>query len=121
MPAKGSGGRPPLDISAKVVEGMALVGATDTEIGDFCGCSADTIARRFAEVLTKARANMRTKLRRAQFKTALSGNATMQIWLGKQILGQSDKVEIDPKSAADTAKAIKDALTAIDANATGDA
>jgi len=34
-------------------------------------------------------------LRRAQIKTALDGNPTMQIWLGKQYLGQHDKIEID--------------------------
>ena len=32
-------------------------------------------------------------LRRAQFAKALDGNPTMMIWLGKQYLGQSDKLE----------------------------
>ena len=32
-------------------------------------------------------------LRRQQFKSAEAGNVTMQIWLGKQYLGQTDKVE----------------------------
>jgi hypothetical protein len=32
-------------------------------------------------------------LREIQMKTAKSGNVTMQIWLGKQRLGQSDKTE----------------------------
>lgn len=34
-------------------------------------------------------------LREVQQKTALGGNVTMQIWLGKQRLGQSDKSEIN--------------------------
>jgi hypothetical protein len=100
---------------------MAFIGATNVEIAEFCGCSVDTLTRRFADVLVKSRAGLRAKLRRAQMKAALGGNTTMLIWLGKQMLNQSDKVEIDPKSAAETAKAIKDALSAIDANATGDA
>lgn len=33
-------------------------------------------------------------LREAQFEKALSGNATMLIWLGKQYLGQSDNKDI---------------------------
>ncbi len=33
-------------------------------------------------------------LRELQIKTAKAGNVTMQIWLGKQRLGQSDKSEI---------------------------
>ena len=32
-------------------------------------------------------------LRAKQYQTAMSGNVTMQIWLGKQRLGQSDKME----------------------------
>lgn len=32
-------------------------------------------------------------LREVQLKTALGGNVTMQIWLGKQRLGQADKTE----------------------------
>jgi len=30
-----------------------------------------------------------------QWKTATGGNPTMQIWLGKNMLGQTDKQEID--------------------------
>ena len=33
-------------------------------------------------------------LRRKQFETALAGNVTMMVWLGKQYLGQKDKTEI---------------------------
>lgn len=32
-------------------------------------------------------------LRREQYKAAMGGNTTMLIWLGKQLLGQSDKSE----------------------------
>lgn len=35
----------------------------------------------------------RTSLRRAQFATAIKGNATMQIWLGKQLLEQREPVQ----------------------------
>ena len=34
-------------------------------------------------------------LRRAQYQKALDGNPTMLIWLGKQILGQRERVDID--------------------------
>ena len=33
-------------------------------------------------------------LRRAQWKSAKSGNVTMQIWLGKQWLGQKEQSEV---------------------------
>lgn len=44
-------------------------------------------------VQQKALEPRRIKLRDLQWKTAESGNATMQIWLGKQMLGQTDKIE----------------------------
>lgn len=108
-------GRPPLDVNTEVVEGMAIVGATNTEIAEFCGCSVDTLTRRFADILVKSRAGRKAKLRRAQYQVALKGNPAMLIWLGKNELGQSDKVEVDAKSAAETARAIREALAAIDA------
>lgn len=37
----------------------------------------------------------RASLRRAQFKSALNGNTSMQIWLGKQLLGQRDKHDVE--------------------------
>lgn len=87
-------GRPLLPIDPKVVEAMASVGATDREIGDFCGCTEGTIRKRFSDVLVKARSGMRTRLRQAQFKLAVAGNATMLIWLGKQMLGQADEQRV---------------------------
>lgn len=84
------GGRPELLIDAKVVAGMAYVGATTLEIAEFIGCSPDVLERRFADVLRKRRTSMRLRLRRTQFRLAMEGNVTMLIWLGKQYLGQSD-------------------------------
>lgn len=43
--------------------------------------------------VAQKRENWRVKLRMLQRKTAEKGNATMQIWLGKQDLGQTDKQE----------------------------
>ena len=37
-------------------------------------------------------------LRRWQFKSAEAGNVTMQIWLGKQYLGQREQIETDNKN-----------------------
>jgi precorrin-4 methylase len=88
-------GRPKKDIDTRVVAGMASVGATNVEIADFVGCDEGTIRVRFSDVLTKARAGLRTRLRRKQLDVALKGNATMLIWLGKQMLQQCDKPAFD--------------------------
>jgi hypothetical protein len=37
----------------------------------------------------------RTTLRRLQWQKAQTGDSTMLIWLGKQMLGQRDKADVD--------------------------
>ena len=86
-------GRPKLDIDEKVVESLAKVGATNCEIADHFGCDETTIRDRFTELLRKTRATRKIKLRELQLNLAHTGNLGMLIWLGKQYLGQSDKVE----------------------------
>ncbi len=60
------------------------------------GVSVDTIQRRkrsseeFCGAIKRGQATTRNSLRRLQLKKALEGNVTMLIWLGKQLLGQSD-------------------------------
>ena len=48
----------------------------------------------FSDFLEKHQSEGKASLRKAQFNNALAGNATMQIWLGKQFLGQRDLKEI---------------------------
>ncbi len=46
------------------------------------------------DFLEKYKAGGRASLRRWQYVAAENGNITMQIWLGKQYLGQADKQEV---------------------------
>jgi hypothetical protein len=88
-------GRPAAAIDFRVVEAMASVGATNVEIADVIGVDESTVRLRCADVLAKARATLKTRLRRAQITAALGGNPAMLIWLGKQMLDQKDKAEVD--------------------------
>lgn len=81
-------------IDVKLVEGMASVGATNCEIADFCGVAEGTIRKRCGPLLLKARASLKTRLRRAQITAALDRNPALLIWLGKQMLGQVEKHEV---------------------------
>jgi hypothetical protein len=63
------------------------------EMASFFGCSVDTLERNFADTIKKGKDKGRMSLRRLQFEKAQSGNTTMLIWLGKQLLGQKDKIE----------------------------
>ena len=94
-------GRPEIEFNLEELEKLARLQCTQEEIASFFGCSIDTIQRRmkddeeFCGAYKKGVDEGKMSLRRAQFKAALGGNVTMQIWLGKQYLGQSDKQEVD--------------------------
>ena len=85
----------PLDIDGELVEKFAKLGCKVEEIANYFGCSTDTIQRRFAAELTKGRANLQMSLRQWQLKSAERGNVAMLIWLGKQMLGQIDRAQLD--------------------------
>lgn len=57
-------------------------------------------------VQQKALEPRRIKLRQLQWKSAEAGNVTMQIWLGKQMLGQSDKQETVVKSESEQSRLV---------------
>ena len=93
--------RPRLEIKWDDVDKLCGLQCSEQEIADFLGVSVDTLARAcnrehklsFAEYFAQKRGNGKIALRRAQWQLAQKGNPTMLIWLGKQHLGQSDKVE----------------------------
>ena len=81
------------NIDTNQVQKLASLGCTNTEMGDFFGCSPDLLEKSYSEDLTKGRAEQRIRLRQLQWKSAERGNVTMQIFLGKNMLGQQDRLE----------------------------
>jgi hypothetical protein len=80
-------------VDPETVYKLALMGANNVEIADWYGVTESSIRYRFNEYLAKARSSLKIKLRRAQLKVAIENeNPTMLIWLGKQMLGQSENV-----------------------------
>jgi len=73
-----------------------------TEIASALGINKETLYDRvkkkfkidFSDYKAQKRAKGESVLREIQLKTAMDGNVTMQIWLGKQYLGQADKSEV---------------------------
>ena len=79
------------------LERLSAMQCTDEEISAWFGVTTRTIERRrknakFAEVMSRGRAKGRISVRRAQLKLLEAGNATMGVWLGKNILNQTDDV-----------------------------
>ena len=92
---KKSVGRPKkYNLDTKQVEQLAGYGCTDTEIASFFDISRTTLERNYEHYLTKGREEGKIRLRQMQWASAKKGNVAMLIWLGKQLLGQSDKQEI---------------------------
>lgn len=85
--------RPRLKIDPDQVEKLAAIGCTMGEMASIMSCSVDTLERRYAERIEKGRSNRKMRLRHKQTQVALEGNVVMLIWLGKQELGQSEKIE----------------------------
>ena len=96
---KRSVGRPRFEFDLQQVQALATIQCTDDELGAVLGCSTDTIGRRkqedpdFAEALKRGKEQGKVSLRRLQWKAAQNGNITMLIWLGKQFLGQRDRLQ----------------------------
>jgi hypothetical protein len=82
-------------IDFKIVEALASKGCSDSEIAALVGCAESTLQTRARASLGRGRATMKLNLRAKQVALATGGkgNVTMLIWLGKQLLGQSDKVD----------------------------
>ena len=72
------------------VERLAQMGCKDSEIAEWFGIDENTLRYNFSVELLKGKLALKQSLRQAQIRLALSGNATMLIFLGKNILGQSD-------------------------------
>jgi hypothetical protein len=77
-------------VSPQDVYKLAALGHTDREIATWFDMKEDTLRYNFADIMAKGRQEMKTALRNAMFKNALSGNAALQIFLAKNMLGMSD-------------------------------
>lgn len=94
-------GRPKAVIDWDRVGKMCEAGASGVGIAATLGIDEGTLRKRsetdhncsFSEFSRQKKAKGDELLRVAQFNTAMKGNVTMQIWLGKQRLNQSDKME----------------------------
>ena len=102
-------GRPRIPIDKKEFEKLCELQCTSIEIAGFFDCSDDTINNwckenyqdengnpmTFSDVFKIKSAGGKISLRRQQWKSARNGNVPMQIFLGKNWLGQTDKAEVD--------------------------
>jgi AraC-like DNA-binding protein len=84
----------------ELIDNLIKIGCTNKEIAAVVKVDEDTLTNHckkekgmlFSEYIKRGQGEFRMSLRRLQYKAAQNGNVTMLIWLGKQFLGQKDKV-----------------------------
>jgi hypothetical protein len=94
-------GRPRREIDWPQFEKLCGIHCTLPEMAAWFQCSEDTIERavkrqygeNFAEIYRQKQGLGKVSLRRKMFETAMNGSVTMMIWLSKNMLGYTDKVE----------------------------
>lgn len=97
-----AGGRPRKQFDEKKFQSLCAMWCTEKEICSFFQTTDKTLSKwckrafnmSFSDAYKKYSQDGNISLRRAQYKRAVEdGNVTMLIWLGKQYLGQTEKVE----------------------------
>ena len=90
-------GRKPIEIDYDKAEKLAAIMCTQSEIASVLGVSLALLEHdpEFIRIHKKGMEQGKASLRRMQYSAAKNGNATMQIWLGKQYLGQRDKQDVE--------------------------
>ena len=83
------------NIKPEDVEKLASYGCSNSEIASFFGCDESLISKSYSRNITKGKEKGKIRLRQMQWKAAERGNVSMLIWLGKQVLGQTDKQEVE--------------------------
>lgn len=95
---KNKGGRPPKIIDYDLLSKLCRIQCTGEECAAVLDMSYETLNNKlkaeghggFLDYYKRFAGEGKASLRRMQWKNAESGNSTMQIWLGKQYLGQKE-------------------------------
>jgi len=114
--------RPARPIDLKLLEDLARIQCTDQEMASVLGFTREGFRKRkqrqaeLVGIIEKGKEAGQCSLRRLQWKSATNGNIAMQIWLGKQYLGQREpRHEVEVKDAAQAEK-----IAALEAALAGD-
>lgn len=91
-------------VDLEQVSRLASIGCTFEEMAQILGVSMSWLSKEkdasaaMAMAIAEGQGKLKQSLRRCQLDMALSGSVPMLIWLGKQLLGQSDKQSTETKT-----------------------
>src|SRR5271170_8447912 len=98
---KNLGGRPKAKMTVEEVENLSRLNCTMDELAAYFGVDVRTVQLRaqkepkFREAIEHGQAIGRLSIRRHQIRLLEQGNPAISIWLGKQLLGQRDRLEAE--------------------------
>jgi len=98
---------PKLTINYEILNKLCNIHCIGEECASILEIDYDTLNNRlkedghggFSDYFKKHSAKGKMSLRRKQIESALDGNTTMLIWLGKQYLDQKDQAVVDNRSS----------------------
>ena len=90
--------RKKIEIDPKMIRGLAQIGATWDESAGILGIARTTLAvrmreKKYRDAYEQGVAEGDVSIRRAQYDSAMRGKTGMLVWLGKNRLNQTDRVE----------------------------
>lgn len=93
-------GRKKAPIDLTELEKLCVLQCTQEELAAYFNVSTTTIENRmkekeFREIVERGKLKGLISVRRRQMQLLEAGNATMAVWLGKQLLGQRDYAAIE--------------------------
>lgn len=99
-------GRPRFEFNEErldIIKELASEGATIDELAHAVGCASSTFRanKKAMEAYQWGMQEAKISLRHWQFLQAKSGNVQMLIWLGKNMLGQTDTVKNEDNAAVE--------------------
>ena len=87
-------GRPKAKVDVEILKNLASIGCPTYEIASVMNVSARTLKRNYAEIIDQYKERGKASLRKKMYDKAVKkDNTMMQIFLSKNYLGMSDKVQ----------------------------
>lgn len=102
--------RPIEDITPESVEKLASLGCTYDDIAEFFNVSPSFITQYFKEPAARGRANLKMSLRLTLVNAAMKGNIPALLFLSKNFLNMSDKMELNVTQQSEAPKLTDDEL-----------
>ena len=88
-------GRPKKELDVKQIEMLSGFGCSILEMAEFFTVDESLLRRRYMDKIRRGRQKLKLRIRQLQLKYAAAGSVPLLIFLGKNLLNQTDKQQVD--------------------------